>query len=166
MTRYWPKIVLGAVIAQAVLLVIQAIIFLIILPTSGITHLSQIDSLDGFRRVEGALLAASWVHFLFSLAIAITAIDMFRQIRQRAPLIVRFLVAAILLWVCIFFIGHDLGFGLILWPAIAADPASTVFSKDLWLFNIRNVVFFAFGVLTVLDAHRQRISAPSVSAAI
>jgi hypothetical protein len=166
MRALYHRIVVGAVIAQAVMLLTLAIIFLIVLPARGITSLTQINQLDAFRRVQSVLLLVSWLHFLFSLAIGIAAIELFQQVRRRASLLVRFMLAAALLWVCIFFIGHDLGFGLILWPEIAADPASTAFSADLALLNVRNVIFFAISVLTLLDSVQTRrkmiVSDPTV----
>jgi hypothetical protein len=141
---------------------ILAVIFLMILPVRGITDLRQIDTLEYFRRVEGVLLLANWLHFLFSLTIGIVSLYLFTRIRQRGSLL-RFLVGTVLTVICIFLIGHDLGPGLLGWPRIAADPSWTAFSQDLMLLNARNVILFGLGLLTALDAYRQQINVPSMS---
>jgi hypothetical protein len=151
-------------LVQAALWAMLLVIFFVVLPRQGFTGLDDFNNPAKVASAPWAMLFIVWSDLLFGLTMAMSVFALHHYLRTRLPLIVRAAVLIVLLGTVGWFIGHDLGFHVIDWPAIERDPAATNYAMDRALWTVRNGVFFAVSLLTVLatgSGHQPGRSGPA-----
>jgi len=146
----FQKFTRAAVLFEGLLWVSVTVIFFFVLPRYGFSALSDFNDATKIKSALPWMYFLNWSDLIFALILFLVVFEINRQMKTRLPSLLRNAITIILIGAALWFVLHDLGFHIIGWPGIEQDPTSTNFAMDRLLWGIRNTVFFAVGLLTII----------------
>ncbi len=142
-------------IFQGILLATLGLILYVLLPANGFAGLGDLNSAEKINSVPFLMALINWIHLFFGLSMMGVLYVLFKLLRLTRSFRFSFFVLIPIFAVVFWFIGHDVGFQIINWSEIAADPAGTNYVADTWLLSFRNVVYFMVSLFTFLAVSSQ-----------
>jgi hypothetical protein len=145
----WGRLAKWVAAAQAGLWAALLVVFVWVLPRQGFEGLADFNDPAKLAGAREAMMFIVWSDLAFGVTTLIIVFVLYQYQRTRMPRLaaaVMVVLAGAVLW----FIGHDVGFHLLAWPAIEGDPAGTNYAMDRVLWAYRNGMFLAVSVLTAL----------------
>jgi hypothetical protein len=149
------KLSRSLVIIQGILLTSLGLILFVLLPANGFAGLNDLNNAEKVASVPFLMALVNWIHFCMGLSMLAVLYVLFKALRLTRSFPFSFIILIPIFGVVLWFIGHDVGFQILNWSAIAADPAGTNYTADTWLLSFRNAIYFVVTLLTYLAISNQ-----------
>jgi hypothetical protein len=138
------------VIIQSLLWASVTAVFLFVLPAYGFSSFYDFNDAAKIQVARPWMYLLNWSDLFFAMTLLIVVLSIHQQTKTRVPFLLRNAFTIILIGAALWFVLHDLGFHIIGWPGIEQDPTSTNFAMDRLLWGVRNTLFFAIGLLSII----------------